>query len=148
MADARIAYGLAKKEGINTEGMSPKEVWEALNKKGITPESAEKSMRDNEAQKRNELEKKYNDDLPNNTKTIKSSEQIKNKNDFVNYIEFQTGVKLDNNPDEMFNNKRNLLYTTVPDKEKNKVLAFLQKNGFSYSTHLHDKYWITIKPNK
>ena len=139
MADARIAYGLAKKEGINTDGMSPKEVWEALN---------EKSMRDNEAQKRNELEKKYNDDLPNNTKTVKSSEQIKNKNDFVNYIEFQTGVKLDNNPDEMFNNKRNLLYTTVPNNEKNKVLAFLQKNGFSYSTHLNDKYWITIKPNK
>ena len=119
MADARIAYGLAKKEGINTEGMSPKEVWEALNKKGITPESAEKSMRDNEAQKRNELEKKYNDDLPNNTKTIKSSEQIKNKNDFVNYIEFQTGVKLDNNPDEMFNNMQ---------QEYNKEVEKLRNN--------------------
>lgn len=75
MANARIAYGLAKKEGINTDGMSPKEVWEALNKKGITPESTEKSMRDNEAQKRNELEKKYNDDLPNNTKTVNKKQQ-------------------------------------------------------------------------
>ena len=35
MADNRIAYGLAKKYGIDTTGMSPKEVWEALNEKGI-----------------------------------------------------------------------------------------------------------------
>ena len=36
MADNRIAYGLAKKYGIDTRGMSPKEVWEALKGKGIT----------------------------------------------------------------------------------------------------------------
>lgn len=36
MADNRIAYGLAKKYGIDTTGMSPKEVWEALRKKGVT----------------------------------------------------------------------------------------------------------------
>lgn len=35
MADNRIAYGLAKKYGIDTKGMSPEEVWEALNKKGV-----------------------------------------------------------------------------------------------------------------
>ena len=35
MADNRIAYGLAKKYGIDTDGMSPKEVWEALAKKGV-----------------------------------------------------------------------------------------------------------------
>lgn len=35
MADNRIAYGLAKKYGIDTKGMSPQEVWEALNKKGV-----------------------------------------------------------------------------------------------------------------
>lgn len=35
MADNRIAYGLAKKYGIDTDGMSPKEVWEALEKKGV-----------------------------------------------------------------------------------------------------------------
>lgn len=36
MADNRIAYGLAKKYGIDTTGMSPKEVWEALRNKGVT----------------------------------------------------------------------------------------------------------------
>lgn len=36
MADNRVAYGLAKKYGIDTEGMSPKEVWDALKEKGVT----------------------------------------------------------------------------------------------------------------
>ena len=35
MADNRIAYGLAKKYGIDTTGMSPKEVWNALKEKGV-----------------------------------------------------------------------------------------------------------------
>lgn len=34
MADNRIAYGLAKKYGIDTTGMSPAEVWKALEEKG------------------------------------------------------------------------------------------------------------------
>ena len=36
MADNRIAYGLAKRHGIDTTGMSPKEVWKALKEKGVT----------------------------------------------------------------------------------------------------------------
>lgn len=35
MADNRIAYGLAKKYGIDTTGMAPGEVWEALKEKGV-----------------------------------------------------------------------------------------------------------------
>lgn len=35
MADNRVAYGLAKKYGIDTSGMSPKEAWEALKKTGV-----------------------------------------------------------------------------------------------------------------
>ena len=41
MADNRIAYGLAKKYGIDTKGMSPKEVWDALKGKGVTQDNAE-----------------------------------------------------------------------------------------------------------
>ena len=41
MADNRIAYGLAKKYGIDTKGMSPKEVWEALKERGVTQDNAE-----------------------------------------------------------------------------------------------------------
>lgn len=33
MANNRVAYGLAKEQGIDTKDMSPKEVWDALAKK-------------------------------------------------------------------------------------------------------------------
>lgn len=46
VAENRIAYGLAKKYGIDTTGMSPGEVWEALKKKGITPQNAYDSKSD------------------------------------------------------------------------------------------------------
>ena len=36
MADNRIAYGLAKKYGIDTKDMSPKDVWAALREKGVS----------------------------------------------------------------------------------------------------------------
>lgn len=36
MANNRIAYGLAKKYGIDTKGMTPRQVWDALAEKGIT----------------------------------------------------------------------------------------------------------------
>lgn len=36
MANNRLAYGLAKQRGIDTKGMSPKEVWEALDDAGIS----------------------------------------------------------------------------------------------------------------
>ena len=39
MADNRIAYGLAKKYGIDTTGMSPAEVWKALEEKGVAKRS-------------------------------------------------------------------------------------------------------------
>lgn len=38
--DNRRAYGFAKAQGIDTTGMSPKEVWEALKEKGITQATA------------------------------------------------------------------------------------------------------------
>ena len=41
MADNRIAYGLAKKYGIDTKGMSPKEVWDALKEHGVTQRNAQ-----------------------------------------------------------------------------------------------------------
>lgn len=42
MADNRLAYGLAKKHGIKTDGMTPKEVWDALKKAGISGVQNEK----------------------------------------------------------------------------------------------------------
>ena len=49
MANNRIAYGLAKQYGIDTTGMSPKDVWEALKGKGINQDnSAQYQNRENQ----------------------------------------------------------------------------------------------------
>ena len=61
MADNRIAYGLAKKYGIDTRGMSPKEVWEALKGKGITQANAQEKY-SAQSKKREKAEKIYNSD--------------------------------------------------------------------------------------
>ncbi len=58
MADNRIAYGLAKKYGIDTKDMSPKEVWEALKNKGITEENISDGAYNSQESKAKELVKK------------------------------------------------------------------------------------------
>lgn len=55
MADSRIAYGLAKKHGIDTTGMSPQQVWDALKEKGVSLGA------DREADKER-IAKKYGED--------------------------------------------------------------------------------------
>lgn len=59
MADNRIAYGLAKRHGIDTTGMSPKEVWKALKEKGVTEKVAVKEFREDERESKGRLEKRY-----------------------------------------------------------------------------------------
>lgn len=74
MADNRIAYGLAKKYGIDTANMSPKQVWEALKKKGVTEENISKDAydsKDNGAKNR----------VKNVAEKI-SDKKIKDKKDF------------------------------------------------------------------
>ena len=61
MADNRIAYGLAKQHGIDTTGMNPKQVWDALSKKGITRESAERERAESDNKKLDKLVNKFSD---------------------------------------------------------------------------------------
>ena len=72
MANNRIAYGLAKEYGINTEGMSPKEVWAALANKGIN--------QGNYQQYQNRNNESYNN--INKSQTI--SEEVKMHNYVLN----------------------------------------------------------------
>lgn len=39
-----IPYGIAKGEGIDTKGLSPKEVWKILKKMGYSPKAAYKAL--------------------------------------------------------------------------------------------------------
>ena len=80
MANNRIAYGLAKKYGINTEGMTPKEVWAALKEKGVTDKTAggAYNSQENKAQatantvneRRRELVKKFSDEPEKDLKAL------------------------------------------------------------------------------
>ena len=58
MADKRVAYELAKKYGIDTTGMSPKEVWETLKEKGVTERNVADGAYDSKANKAKDLAKK------------------------------------------------------------------------------------------
>lgn len=59
MANNRIPYGIAKRHGIDTTGMSPKEAWDALKERGITKESAIPDYNKSLALEREKLEKRY-----------------------------------------------------------------------------------------
>ena len=59
MANNRIAYGLAKRYGIDTTGKSPKEVWDALKEKGLTEKDAAREYREGNEKEREKLEKRY-----------------------------------------------------------------------------------------
>lgn len=73
MADNRIAYGLAKKHGIDTDGMTPKQVWDALNEKGIDWQREYKADRDAEADKREAYARKWTaDGVPKTVEIIPS----------------------------------------------------------------------------
>ena len=114
--DNRIAYGLAKKHGIDTKGMSPKEVWEALKGKGVTPESV-----DREAQgKQKELEKKYNDDLPLDVRIAKGRKEARK-----NYAEGKEGWRQDL-PSSM-----DLLIKQAYNGTIDKLLATIYQSGGS-----------------
>lgn len=67
MADNRRAYGLAKKYGIDTSSMSPKEVWEALAEKGITSDIPSKTE---------QAVDKYSDSPERDKKAMQKSGQL------------------------------------------------------------------------
>ena len=94
MADKRIAYGLAKKYGIDTSGMTPKEVWAALKEKGVTERSiadgaynsqenkakaASKTV--NERQK--DLVKKYSDEPDKDIKALEQPSEWLSKAEYA-----------------------------------------------------------------
>lgn len=70
--------------------------------------------------------------------------KYKNKDEFIEYVESQTKVKLANT-DNVFNKKRDILYTTIDKNNESTVLSLFEKNKIKYEKHLGDKYWIYYK---
>lgn len=87
------------------------------------------------------------DAMRNSGKFEKVSETLsnyKNKEEFIAYIEDQTNVKLEN-PNNSFNDKRNVLYTEISQSARPSVLGLLEKQNIRYEQHLGNKYWIYFK---
>lgn len=94
MADNRIAYGLAKKYGIDTSGMTPKEVWAALKEKGVTEPSIADgayNSQDNKAkaasktvnERRKDLVKKYSDEPEKDIKALEQPSERLSKAEYA-----------------------------------------------------------------
>ena len=107
MADNRLAYGLAKKHGIKTDGMTPKEVWDALKKAGISGVQNEKksgstngtsaksgSIRPGEGQKAEwKSEKTLGEKAANTIKSVESD---------IRYLNYEKGIIVSKNGDVIF----------------------------------------------
>ena len=69
---------------------------------------------------------------------------MKNKQELIDYIAHQIGVRLENNPDDILNNRRKILHTTITKANKNAVLSLLNKKGIQYENHINNYYFIYI----
>lgn len=138
-----LPYGLCKSVGINTEGMTPREAWEAWqNKTGKTKAEAEKEhwgKTANEKQPQNENSKENTSES-----VIKSKEDIKTKDDLISYIKHRHGVELKNENIPFLNDKKNRLYTEIPKENRNSILNDLKQHGFSVEEHNKGYYWIDL----
>ncbi len=69
---------------------------------------------------------------------------MKNKQELIDFIAHQIGVRLENNPDDILNSKRKILYTTITRNNRNTVLSLLTRKGIRYENHIKDDYFIYI----
>lgn len=133
-----LPFGLCAKYGILLpQGATPRDAWDALEKKiGLSPDKIYQNIKKNGslvfAPKEKNVERKaigLND--------------IKTKDDFVDFIRNQFNISLENDKNHIFNQRRKLLYTKIPAHD-NVLLSFLKKKGFHIDEHMNGYYWIDI----
>lgn len=66
------------------------------------------------------------------------------KEKFIEEIKHQLNIDLPNDKAEVFNQKRNVLYTKVEKKHKNILFDYLVKQNLVFEKHLNDYYWIWL----
>ena len=120
MANNRVAYGLAKEQGIDTKDMSPKEVWDALAKKGITQES----VSEGKIKETKELQSKSVDELKEMAKPTKAEKYNKKADDIYAAVDRQNKIMADI-----------LKENGVSEKE----IQTLKENTGLHGNALHDK---------
>lgn len=66
------------------------------------------------------------------------------KEQFIQTIKHQFNIELENDKDDIFNQKRNILYTKIEKRNERVVLNYLIKNNYIYNQHLNGYYWIYL----
>lgn len=68
-----------------------------------------------------------------------------NKKDvFIETIKQQFNIELENDKENIFNKKRNILYTKLPIHNDRYILNYLVRNNIVYNTHLNGYVWIYL----
>jgi len=76
---------------------------------------------------------------------FEDTKEIKNKQDIVDFVKHQSNIELINDPTNILNKKRNILYTQITDRNAYTVFPLLRKKGLRYEKHIKDYYWIYAK---
>jgi hypothetical protein len=69
---------------------------------------------------------------------------MKNKQELIDYIAHQVGIRLENNKNDILNDRRKILHTTITKANRNAVLSLLNKKGIRYENHINNYYFIYI----
>jgi hypothetical protein len=69
---------------------------------------------------------------------------MKNKQELIDYVARQLNITLENNKNDILNNRRKILHTTITKANRNAVLNLLNKKGIRYESHINDTYFIYI----
>ena len=69
---------------------------------------------------------------------------MKNKQELIDYVAHQLNKTHENNKNDILNNRRKILHTTITKANKNAVLILLTRKGIRYENHVKDYYFIYI----
>jgi hypothetical protein len=69
---------------------------------------------------------------------------MKSKQELIDYVAHQLNITLENNKNDILNDRRKILHTTITKANKNAVLSLLNKKGIRYENHINNYYFIYI----
>ena len=69
---------------------------------------------------------------------------MKNKQELIDYVAHQLNITLENNKNDILNDRRKILHTTITKANRNAVLSLLNKKGIRYENHINNYYFIYI----
>lgn len=76
---------------------------------------------------------------------ITKREEIKTKDDFVEYVEYQTNKRLWNDMNNRFNQNPDLLYTMLDTSRDLALMTFLSRMKVTVEEHYGNYLWIYFK---